>query len=51
MTGISTALGGAEDHMIRDPNLIPETDDDSNEEADEFSGFEDEEVDDPFRNR
>ena len=48
VTGISTALGGAEDHMIRDPNLIPETDDDSDEEADEFSGFEDEEVDDPF---
>ena len=48
VTGISTALGGAEDHMIRDPNLIPETDDDSNKEADKFSGFEDEDVDDPF---
>lgn len=48
VTGISTALGGAEDHMIRDPNLIPETDDYSDEEIDEFSGFEDDEVDDPF---
>ena len=48
VTGISTALGGAEDHMIRDPNLIPETDGDSHEEADKFSGFEDEEVDGPF---
>ena len=48
VTGISTALGGAEDHMIRDPNLIPETDDDSDDEIDEFSGFEDDEVDDPF---
>ena len=32
---------------IRDPNLIPETDNDSYEGA-EFSGFEDKEIDDPF---
>lgn len=49
VTGISTALGGAEDHMIRDPDLIPENDYlDSDEETDEFSGFEDDEADDPF---
>ena len=49
VTGISTALGGAEDHMIGDPDLIPENDYlDSDEETDEFSGFEDDEADDPF---
>ena len=49
VTGISTALGGVEDHMIRDPHLIPENDYlDSDKETDEFSGFQDDEADDPF---
>ena len=48
ITGISTALDGAEDDMIRDPSLITENDNVAgNEEIhDEFYGLEDDEVDD-----
>ena len=49
VTGISNVLSGTEDHMIRDSDLIPENDclyrDD---ELDEFSGFDSDEVEDPF---
>ena len=49
VTGISTSLGGTEDHMVHDPDLIPENIAlESDEEADEFSGFEESDVDDPF---
>ena len=49
VTGISNALSGTEDHMIRDSDLIPENDClYSDDEFDEFSGFDSDEVEDPF---
>lgn len=49
VTGISNALCGAEDHMIRDPDLIPENDYlYSSDDDEEFSGFDEDDVDDPF---
>ena len=48
VTGISSALGGAENHMIRDPDLIPENDYLYSDEEDEFSGFDEDDVEDPF---
>ena len=48
VTGITTSLGGTEDHMVHDPDLISENIAfESDEEAGEFSGFE-ESDDDPF---
>ena len=36
------------DHMIRDPDLIPENDYLYSDEEDEFSGFDEDDIEDPF---
>ena len=48
VTWISSALGGAEDHMIRDPDLISENYYLHSDEEDKFSGFDEDDVDDTF---
>ena len=48
VTWISSALGGAEDHMIRDPDLIFENYYLHSDEEDKFSGFDEDDVDDTF---
>ena len=48
LTWISSALGGAEDHMIRDPDLISENYYLHSDEEDKFSGFDEDDVDDTF---
>lgn len=49
VTGISTALSGSEDHMLHDPSIIPDVDEESDD--DDFSGFDAADItesEDPF---
>lgn len=49
VTGISTALSSSEDHMLHDPSIIPDVDEESDD--DDFSGFDAADItesEDPF---